>query len=226
MLADYGVPVARTVAAADMDGMLAAAGRLGYPVALKTASASHKTDLGGVVLGVEDEEALASGLHEMSARLGPAVTVQEMVEPGVEMALGVVRDPQFGPLIMVAAGGVLIETLRDRRLALPPVDEARAIRLIDGLAVRPLLDGVRGAPPSDLAALVGRDAAVSAGRGPRGPHRGHRHQPDGREPAGLRGRRCACRAISEHIAVSKRKPAEALAVPARPTVRRSGPAPA
>ena len=80
--------------------------------------------------------------------------MQEMAEPGVEMALGVVRDPQFGPLIVAAAGGILVETLWDRRLALPPVDEARAVRLIDGLAVRPLLDGVRGAPPSNVAALV------------------------------------------------------------------------
>ena len=77
-----------------------------------------------------------------------------MVEPGVEMALGVVRDAQFGPLVMVAAGGVLIETLGDRRLALPPLDETRASRLIDRLDARPLLDGVRGAPGADAASLA------------------------------------------------------------------------
>jgi hypothetical protein len=77
-----------------------------------------------------------------------------MVEPGVEMALGVVRDPQFGPLAMVAVGGVLIETLRDRRLVLPPVDETRARRIIDRLRARPLLDGVRGAPAANVAALA------------------------------------------------------------------------
>ena len=88
------------------------------------------------------------------ARLGPAVTVQEMVEPGIEMALGVAHDPQFGPLVMVAAGGVLIETLGDRRLALPPLDEARASKLIDRLDIRPLLDGVRGAPPADVISLA------------------------------------------------------------------------
>jgi hypothetical protein len=86
----------------------------------------------------------------MSARLGAAVTVQEMAEPGVEVALGVLRDPQFGPLVMVAAGGVLIETLRDRRLALPPLNEAHARLLIDRLDARPLLDGTRGAPPADV----------------------------------------------------------------------------
>jgi acyl-CoA synthetase (NDP forming) len=154
MLADYGVPVARTAAATDIEGVLTAAGRLGYPVALKTAAASHKTELGGVTLGIRAEDGLAAAYREMSSRLGPSVTVQEMVEPGVEMALGMVNDPQFGPLVMVAAGGVLIETLGDRRLALPPLDEARASKLIDRLDVRPLLDGVRGAPPADVNSLA------------------------------------------------------------------------
>ena len=154
MLADYGVPVARTVAATDLEGILAAAGRLGYPVALKSTAASHKTELGGVTLGIRDEDALEAAYSEMSSRLGPAVTVQEMVEPGIEMALGVAHDPQFGPLVMVAAGGVLIETLDDRRLALPPLDEVRAAKLIDRLDARPVLDGVRGAPPADVNALA------------------------------------------------------------------------
>jgi acetate---CoA ligase (ADP-forming) len=154
MLADYGVPVARTVAATDLEGILTAAGRLGYPVALKTAAASHKTELGGVTLGIRDEDALEAAYSEMSSRLGPAVTVQEMVEPGIEMALGVAHDLQFGPLVMVAAGGVLIETLGDRRLALPPLDEVRAAKLIDRLDARPVLDGVRGAPPADVNALA------------------------------------------------------------------------
>jgi acyl-CoA synthetase (NDP forming) len=154
MLADYGVPVARAAAATGLDGALAAAARLGYPVALKTAAASHKTESGGVTLGIQDEVVLATAYREMSSRLGSAVTVQEMVEPGVEMALGMVHDPQFGPLVMVAAGGVLIETLGDRRLALPPLDEERASKLIDRLDVRQLLDGVRGAPPADVNALA------------------------------------------------------------------------
>jgi acetate---CoA ligase (ADP-forming) len=154
MLADYGVPVARTVAATDLEGVLAAAGRLGYPVALKTATASHKTEAGGVTLGIRDEVVLATAYRDMSSRLGPAVTVQEMVEPGVEMALGVIHNAQFGPLVLVAAGGVLIETLGDRRLALPPLDEERASKLIDRLDARPLLDGVRGAPPADVNALA------------------------------------------------------------------------
>jgi hypothetical protein len=77
-----------------------------------------------------------------------------MAPAGIELALGVVRDPQFGPLVLVAAGGVLVEVLHDRRLAIPPLDEPRARALVDGLRVRPLLDGVRGAPPADVDALT------------------------------------------------------------------------
>ena len=154
MLADYGIPVARTTAASNLDEVLAAAANLGYPVVLKTVAASHKTDLDGVKLGIGDQNALTVAYAEMSSRLGPGVVVQEMVGPGVEMALGIVQDPQFGPLVMVAAGGILIETLGDRRLALPPLDEAHARRLIDRLDARPLLNGSRGAPPAKVDSLA------------------------------------------------------------------------
>jgi acetate---CoA ligase (ADP-forming) len=154
MLADYGIPVARTDVASNLDEVLVAAANLGYPVALKTATASHKTDVGGVRLGIRDPEALTDAYTEMSSRLGPEMVVQEMAGPGVEMALGVVRDPQFGPLVLVAAGGILIETLGDRSLALPPLDEARARRLVDRLDARPLLNGARGASPTDVRSLA------------------------------------------------------------------------
>jgi acyl-CoA synthetase (NDP forming) len=154
MLADYGIAVARTTAASNLDEVLVAATNLSFPVVLKTVAASHKTDLDGVRLGVGDQSALAVAYAEMSSRLGPGVVVQEMAAPGVEMALGIVHDPQFGPLVMVAAGGVLIETLADRRLALPPLNERRAGMLIDRLAASPLLDGVRGASPADRRSLV------------------------------------------------------------------------
>lgn len=161
MLSDYGIPVARATHVASLSEALVAADRTGYPVALKTAVAAHKTEVGGVMLGLSDGEALARAYRGMSARLGPEATVQEMVEPGVEVALGVVRDPQFGPLVVVAAGGLLIETLRDRRLALPPLDEERALGLIDRLEMRPLLDGVRGSPAADVRALARATSRLS-----------------------------------------------------------------
>jgi hypothetical protein len=105
-------------------------------------------------LGLDGPEELAAAYRDLAARLGPRVLVAAMAEPGVELALGVVVDPQFGPLLMVAAGGVLVEVLGDRRFALPPVDHCQAMAMLDRLAVRPLLDGVRGAPPADLDAVA------------------------------------------------------------------------
>ena len=77
-----------------------------------------------------------------------------MAPKGVEVALGIVRDPTFGPLVLVAAGGVLVELMKDRQLALPPLDEYRARSLDRRLRSRPLLDGVRGAPAADVASLA------------------------------------------------------------------------
>lgn len=155
LLADYRIPTVAAVSAGSEEEALAAADRIGWPVALKTAEASHKSDMGGVRLEIGDPAGLTEAYRDVAIRLGPRVTVAAMAPPGVELALGVVRDPQFGPLVMAAAGGVLIEVLGDRCMALPPIDEARARSLIDRLAVRPLLDGVRGAKPADLDA-VGR----------------------------------------------------------------------
>jgi hypothetical protein len=146
-----------------LDDAVAAAERLGFPVAMKTADreVQHKSDVGGVRLGLEDRTALADAYGELSASLGSAVTVAAMAPPGVEIHLGIVRDEQFGPLVVVAAGGVLVEVLNDRRLALPPLDAARARRLIDRLKVRRLLDGVRGQAPADVDKLADAVVALS-----------------------------------------------------------------
>ena len=100
------------------------------------AGVQHKSDVGGVALGLADADALRTAYEDIAARLGPRVVVAPMAPKGVEVALGVVRDPTFGPLVLVAAGGVLVELMKDRQLALPPLDEHRARSLIDrcGLA--------------------------------------------------------------------------------------------
>jgi hypothetical protein len=84
-----------------------------------------------------------------------------MALPAPELALGIVRDPLLGPVVVVGAGGVLVELLADRAVALPPVDVAGAHRLLDRLALRPVLDGVRGAAASDLDAVAAAVVAVS-----------------------------------------------------------------
>jgi acyl-CoA synthetase (NDP forming) len=163
MVADWGIPVVAAEVATDLEGALAAAGRVGWPVALKTAAPGvvHKSDVGGVRLGLDGPERLAAAYADLAGRLGPRVVVAAMAAPGVELALGVVADPQFGPLLMVAAGGVLVEVLGDRRFALPPVDHGRALAMLDRLAVRPLLDGARGGPPADLDAVAGAVVRLS-----------------------------------------------------------------
>jgi len=163
MLAAYGVPTVRSHRAETLEDAMAAAGRLGFPVAVKTAApgVQHKSDVGGVRLGIDDSPSLEDAYSDLERELGPHVLISEMAPKGVEVALGVVRDPQFGPLVLVAAGGVLVEVLKDRRLALPPLDEARAMRLIDRLEIRPLLDGVRGQPAADVGALARAVVALS-----------------------------------------------------------------
>lgn len=163
LLSDWGVPVSDRRVVGSAGEAAEAAAILGYPVVVKTAMPGirHKSDEGGVRLGLRDAGEVSDAYLEMSASLGPTVLVAPMAPPGTEMHLGVVRDPQFGPLVLVAAGGVLVEVLKDRQLAIPPLDEARARLLIDRLKVRPLLDGVRGRPPADVDGLVSAIVGLS-----------------------------------------------------------------
>ena len=163
LLADYGVPVARSLGAGSAAGALAAAEVIGYPVVLKTdePAIAHKSDADGVRLDLAGPAELAVAYDDVAGRLGPLVSVSTMVPAGVELALGVVRDVQLGPLVLVAAGGVLVEVLADRVLAVPPLDRARAGALVDQLRVRPLLDGVRGRPAADLSPVLDAIVALS-----------------------------------------------------------------
>jgi hypothetical protein len=144
--------------------VLAAAESTGYPVVLKTAdpAVTHKSDAGGVLLGLRDRAELARAYADLSARLGPRVLVCQSVPAGPELAVGIARDPDLGPLIVVGAGGVLVELLADRAVALPPVDERTARQMVAGLRAGRLLAGVRGAPPADLGAVVRAIMSVSA----------------------------------------------------------------
>jgi acyl-CoA synthetase (NDP forming) len=164
LLADYGIPVAPTLMAASLPEAITAAERIGWPVVLKTAATgvAHKSDAGGVRLGIADTGMLAAAYAEMSRSLGPAVTVSAMVPPGAELVLGIVRDGQFGPLVMAGAGGVLVELLADRVFGLPPLDETRAQDMLARLKARRLLDGFRGTPASNVATVADAIVRLSA----------------------------------------------------------------
>jgi acetate---CoA ligase (ADP-forming) len=140
MIAEYEVSVVRAAEASDSDSALVTARAIGYPVALKTAEGTaHKARARGVVLNVGSDAEVTAAYARLAETFGPRVTVAAMASAGVELAMGIVRDAQFGPLAMVGAGGILVELLADRRFGLPPLDEDSARRMIGGLRVHKLL---------------------------------------------------------------------------------------
>ena len=147
LLNDSGLPMNPGRLAATELSAKAAAKALGYPVVLKTAVSGivHKTDQSGVKLNLIDEQALVRAYRDLASRLGPEVLVARMIEePGVEMMIGMLRDEQFGSLVILGFGGVNAESVNDVAYALPPFDVQTARRLVDSLRMRPLLERQRG----------------------------------------------------------------------------------
>ena len=154
LLRDYGMSTVDVAAAASRDDAVKAARLLGWPAVLKTdEGVAHKSDVAGVHLALADEDAVRVAYDDLAARLGPRVLVSATAAPGTELVLGITADPMLGPLVVLGAGGVFVEVLRDRVVALPPLDLDRAERLVDRLACRPLLDGMRGGAAADLRAV-------------------------------------------------------------------------
>jgi acyl-CoA synthetase (NDP forming) len=163
-LAEAGVPFGEARTVAGREEALAAASELGYPVVLKALGVLHKSDAGGVVLGLRNEQELGVALDDVTARLAPeafSVETAEDVGAGFELLAGARRDPRFGPLVVVGAGGIHAETLQNVAVALAPVDEATAEELIRSLAAAPLLTGARGRRALDLSAAASAVAALS-----------------------------------------------------------------
>jgi acetyl coenzyme A synthetase (ADP forming)-like protein len=161
LLGCYGLPLAPWRLAETAEQAVAAAGELGGPVALKAVAPGlvHKTEAGAVRLaldGAERVRAAAAAMAEQVAAAGHQVDrflVQRMVAAGVEMLVGVVHDPSFGPVVACGAGGTAVELLRDVQVRITPLTDADAAAMVRSLSTFPLLDGYRGAPPADVAAL-------------------------------------------------------------------------
>lgn len=164
MLQAFGIETSQPVLVRTADDAVHAADQFGYPVVLKTAREGvvHKTERRGVVLDIRDSASLRTSYGELERRLGPDALVAPMIGGGVELFLGVRRDPQFGPIVLIGFGGVLAETIRDVTFALPPFDAVHARRCLDRLKLRPMLDGMRGAPAADIDALCETAARFSA----------------------------------------------------------------
>lgn len=169
LLAAYGIPGPKEAVATTAEGAVEAAQHIGYPVVLKIISPDiqHKTEIGGVRVGLGEKAAVDTAFHEVmeaarrhhpQARL-EGVVIQEMIlADAVEVILGVLRDPDFGPVVVFGSGGVLVEVLEDSSLRLPPLSREEALEMIHETRGVRLLEGFRGRPPADVEALA--DALV------------------------------------------------------------------
>jgi acetyltransferase len=173
LLRAYGIPTVETLQAGDVEAAVAAADRIGYPVALKIVSPQiiHKSDVGGVALQLASEQALraaAASMLEQVARLQPPATVlgftvQAMVSrPGAhELIVGIATDAVFGPVILFGEGGTAVELSKEHAVALPPLNASLARDLIARSRLQPLLAGYRGRAAADEQALLGTLLKVS-----------------------------------------------------------------
>jgi acetate---CoA ligase (ADP-forming) len=166
-----GLPVVASRLCTDAETAVAAQRAFGGKVALKIVSPDipHKTEIGGVLLGLEAPAEVAEGFATLMANAAArapgaridGVLVAPMIEGHVEVIVGVENDPAFGPVVMLGLGGIFAEVLGDATFALPPLDRADALAMIGRLRGRALLQGARGRPPGDVAALADLVAAVS-----------------------------------------------------------------
>ena len=158
VLRAFGIAFVGTARARSLEEALAAARGIGYPIALKAEGTTilHKTEVGGVALGLGSDEELAVAYRTMADRLGSrleAVVVQRMIPAGVETIVGLSVDPDFGPLLMFGLGGVVTELLGDHEFTVPPISEDDAARLVEAIRGAPLLHGYRGSQPVAIDAL-------------------------------------------------------------------------
>jgi succinyl-CoA synthetase beta subunit len=173
LLSDNGVPVVPAELVSDEEAAVAAAEGFGYPVVLKAAAEGlgHKSDMGGVRLGLSSPQDVRQAYREIRAAMGEAglgALVQPQRDGGVELLVGVVRDPAWGLVLAVGLGGVWVEVLKDSALRLLPVDAAGVRRALGELRGAKLLAGARGTEPADLDAVadvVARVCALAEGLG-------------------------------------------------------------
>jgi acyl-CoA synthetase (NDP forming) len=159
----YGLATPREVRV-DSEAEAEKAGtEIGYPLVLKTAAGDlHKTERGGVRLGIRNREELLSAYRDFEARLGALALVQEEVPDAADLFLGLVNDEQFGPLLSVGSGGIFVEVLNDVRLLSLPTSGDRIRETLLGLRGAALLQGARGRAPADLEAVVNAGLALAA----------------------------------------------------------------
>lgn len=156
MLLAANIPTALVESVTNVYDAVSAAMRMGFPVALKAQGPLHKTEAGGVKLGLQDETEVREAYLEMTSRLGDQMTgavIQQMISGGVEVMVGAMADPMFGHLVVYGAGGTLVELLSDVAFRIHPLTDADTQDMLNEVRWSKLLAGFRGAPPSDIGAL-------------------------------------------------------------------------
>jgi len=161
LLCDYGITGADQLVVSDVDAAVVAADKLGYPVVAKAIGIVHKSDVGGVRLGLADADEVRLAVRDLLA-LSASVLIQATAPSGSELIVGAIRDEQMGPVVMVGAGGVTSDLLADRAFGLAPLSAADARNMVDELRSQALFDGFRGAAPIDRDAVCGLLSRVSA----------------------------------------------------------------
>jgi acyl-CoA synthetase (NDP forming) len=172
VLEDAGVPVSPARLARTRDEATAVAAQLGYPIVLKIVSPqiTHKSDVGGVALSLTSPEEVGAAFdrvvtsakqHEPNAIID-GVAVQRMEKPGIEVIVGMTKDPQFGPVLMFGLGGILVEVLKDVAFRIVPLNERDARQMVHEIKGFPVLKGFRGQDPADVQRLQDLLLKVSA----------------------------------------------------------------
>lgn len=155
----YGIPAAKTVKANNEKDLMKVAKKVGYPLALKVDAESivHKSDVGGVVLGINDESALLSAYKKMAKKFAkhkPSFVIQEHLAGGKEVILGSKGNLGLAPTVLFGLGGVFVEVLKDVQFRLAPLSKADAMEMIQSIKGYPILEGTRGEKPADIDAVV------------------------------------------------------------------------
>ncbi len=167
----YGIPITKIEVAKTEDAAVAAAKKIGYPIVLKIVSPQvlHKSDAGGVIVGVNDEKGIREGYQKIISNIKknvPAaviegILVQEMAPKGTEIIIGSTVDPTFGPTIMFGLGGIFVEILKDVSFRLAPITKDDAWEMLDEIKAKKMLDGPRGTAKADKETIVNTLLSVS-----------------------------------------------------------------
>jgi acetyl-CoA synthetase (ADP-forming) len=167
----YGVPITKIEVVKTEDAAVEAAKKIGFPIVIKIVSPQvlHKSDAGGVIVGINDEKGIREGYQKIIANIKKnvpsavieGILVQEMAPKGTEIIIGSTVDPTFGPTIMFGLGGIFVEILKDVSFRLAPITKDDAWEMLDEIKAKKILDGARGMPKADKETIVSTLLAVS-----------------------------------------------------------------